>query len=327
MLPANHLLSFRLLTQLRMQNDHLSRAALDTRAEMVEFMSVRKLLSSEIGQHDEEVSMELLEAFVPFSGYYTQAYEVVEALHAYRVKRVAIVKQFLSHARAGKIPWLESVIVQDSDQLVQEVTAWQDRLEHWWDSVSEKLEMLKIKKTSLEEAVVSLKLLHTTVAMQIDTVYPELSVTGQTTLPYISSLPPWAREVLGPLIEYILSTLAFLVQFFLHPIWVILPRPIQIVLWFLALLIMGILGTILTSLVWVWWTGYQFGQYLSHFILFRALSTGVGLVLGFFSNIFRAHWKFFFMITFLSIFWYVTTPEDDDIDPFDVLISSSFHEL
>lgn len=136
-------------------------------------------------------------------------------------------------------------------------------------------------------------------------------MTGQTTLPYISSLPPWAREVLGPFLEYTLELIGALIRWFLYPIWRLLPGPLRYALVFVFIILMGIIMFILQGIKWLWNTGYAVGEYLSGYRILRGGVLFSILVLDSIVDVYKHHWRFILASTCLVAFWYLTTPEDN----------------
>lgn len=120
------------MQQLRTQNAHLDRVASEAKAEITEFIRVRKLLSSELGLGEENIPADVLEAFEPLTGYHGHSHELAEALHAHRIRCLRIARQFLSAARAGKISWLHPLNMQDPNALVGSATVHLSHLETYW---------------------------------------------------------------------------------------------------------------------------------------------------------------------------------------------------
>lgn len=139
-------------------------------------------------------------------------------------------------------------------------------------------------------------------------------MTGQTTLPYISNLPPWAREVLGPFLEYTLELIGVIIRWFLYPFWRLLPGPLRYLLAFVFIVIMGSVMFIYQAMKWLWNTGYAFGEYLSRYRLFRGGVLFSIFALNHVVNAYKHHWRSILASTCLVAFWYFTTPEDE-VDP------------
>jgi hypothetical protein len=140
----------------------------------------------------------------------------------------------------------------------------------------------------------------------------QLSVTGQTTLPYISGLPPWAGEVLGPFIEYTLEFLGFTIRWLLYPIWRILPRWIQVAIAFAAVVVLSLILMLISLLRKYWNLSFSVGEYLSRFVIFRYTVLTLIFLLSKFISTTREHWRTVAISISLAVFWYITTPQDLD---------------
>lgn len=77
---------------------------------------------------------------------------------------------------------------------------------------------------------------------------------------------------------------------------------------------MGSLMFIYQAMKWLWNTGYAFGEYLSHYRIFRGGVLFSIFVLNHAINVYKHNWRFILASTCLIAFWYLTTPEDD-LDP------------
>lgn len=145
----------------------------------------------------------------------------------------------------------------------------------------------------------------------------QLSVSSQTPLPYISTLPPWAREVLGPFIEYTLELVGILIRWFLYPIWRLLPRWLRVIVAFVGVIIGSLLVLIITGLYKYWMYSFAFGHYLSRYRVFRSGVLFSIFLLNSAIDLYRRHWKVILVSISLVSFWYLTTPQDLEYHDFD----------
>ena len=148
----------------------------------------------------------------------------------------------------------------------------------------------------------------------------QLSASSQTTLPYISTLPPWAREVLGPFIEYTLEFIGFIIRWFLYPIWRLLPRWLQVIVGFIGVIIGSFLLLVITLLYKYWMYSFAFGHYLSRYRLFRSGVLFSIFLLNSAIDVYKRHWGTILVSISLISFWYLTTPQDLDSQDLDYLL-------
>jgi hypothetical protein len=143
----------------------------------------------------------------------------------------------------------------------------------------------------------------------------QLSGTGRTSIPYISTLPPWAREVLGPVLEYIFELIGVLIRWLLYPTWRLLPRPFQVILAFFGVLLGSVIILVVTLLHKYWMWSVAFGRFLSRYTVFSGPVRFVIFVINRSIDVFKKHWELILISMSLATFWYVTTPEDLDDTP------------
>ena len=148
----------------------------------------------------------------------------------------------------------------------------------------------------------------------------QLSVSGQSTLPYISSLPPWAREVLGPFIEYTLELVGILIRWFLYPIWRLFPHWLRVIVAFVGVVIGSLLVLVITLLYKYWMYSFAFGRYLSRYRAFRSAVLFSIFLLNFAVDVYKRHWRVIFVSISLISFWYLTTPQDLESQDLDLLL-------
>lgn len=160
-------------------------------------------------------------------------------------------------------------------------------------------------------------------SMKIDTTYPELrqnadlarrlAFTGVSAIPYISSLPPWAREVLGPFLEYTLEFVGVIIRLLLYPLWRLLPSSLQTTISFIVMkLFLPVLNQLFGFIAWYWRWSVASGEYLSQFRVVRGSVLGVLFSLRTMGKTLERHWKVVVVCLSLACFWYLTTPEDLD---------------
>lgn len=165
------------------------------------------------------------------------------------------------------------------------------------------------------------------VTAEVECAYPELvrnvdlarqlSVTSQTSLPYISTLPPWAREVLGPVIEYTLELIGILIRWFLYPLWRLLPSWLR---WLFAVIavLFGSLLVLVVTLLWKYWlVSVAFGRWLARWTAVAVCVRGVMWVVGGVGEGMRKHWRLLVTSGALVLFWWWTTPDGFDEDDGD----------
>lgn len=174
-LPSNILRS--ILHQLRVQNAHLDRASSELRAQITEFMRVRKLLASELDPSEEYITSDLIEAFEPLRGDYSHGYQSAEALNSHRILRLRVVRRFIVEAQKAQVPWLRPLSMPDPKQMIDAARARVYRLSTTWSYVHRKLETLGSVQDALTSRMAKLNKKFDGTAVQIDTAYPEVCIS------------------------------------------------------------------------------------------------------------------------------------------------------
>jgi hypothetical protein len=172
---TNHVLHS-VLHQLRVQNAQLDRASSELRAQITEFMRIRKLLTSELGTSEEFTTSDLIEAFEPLRPDHSHSYQRAEALDSHRILCRRAVRRFVTDAQKARVPWLRPLDMPDSRQTINAARAEVDRLSATWLHVQHKLEALGSTQDTLTERMANLNKKFDQTAGQIDTAYPEVYI-------------------------------------------------------------------------------------------------------------------------------------------------------
>lgn len=165
-----------MLHQLRVQNAQLDRVGFEARTEIIEFIRVRKLVSSELGLDVEDIPTEIAEVLEPLSEDHIRGYDLAEALHAHRIRSLRVMRRFLSAAKAGKVSWLHPLDTQDPKDIIESASADVSRLEASWTRVQQNLAELRTTGALLQNLMANINKQYEEVAFQIDTAYPEVSI-------------------------------------------------------------------------------------------------------------------------------------------------------
>lgn len=165
-----------ILHQLRVQNAQLDRASSELRAQITEFMRIRKLLTSELGTSEEFTTSDLIEAFEPLRADTGHGYQRAEALDSHRILCRRAVRRFVLEARKAHVPWLRLLEMPDPRRTIDAAGAKVDRLSATWLYVQHKLEALGSTQDTLTDHMKKLNEKFDQTAVQIDTAFPEVYI-------------------------------------------------------------------------------------------------------------------------------------------------------
>ena len=174
-----------ILHQLRVQNAHLDRANSELRAQITEFLRVRKVALLKNDCSEECITSIFIEAFEPLRGEYNHGYQSAEALNSHRLLCLRAVRRFIMEAREAQVPWLRPLNIPDPKQTIVAAKLDVDRLSTAWSHVQRKLEALGSVQDTLTSRMAKLNKNFEQAAVQIDTAYPEVRIVMEKKRPAI----------------------------------------------------------------------------------------------------------------------------------------------
>lgn len=260
-------------------------------------------------------------------------YRMAEALHTHHVRSTLLARRYIARSRRSSSflhrptspprgsadPVSFAFSVPDTEDIVSRAREYVDALEQEWKSVRSTIEVLAGSVKSLSQDVTALNELAQQVGAQVESSYPELmrnidlarqlSATSQTSLPYISTLPPWAREILGPFIEYTLELIGMAIRWILYPLWQLLPSPLKWLLGFITIVLGSTLILAASAFLKFLRMSVAFGVWLSTWSWIRAATLGVSWVITRTASLARTHWVLALAVMLTGIVW-LTGPTD-----------------
>ncbi|KAF8316208.1 uncharacterized protein EI90DRAFT_3086982 [Cantharellus anzutake] len=314
-----------LIQRLHLQDHNITTITSMALTQVATYVQLKMLMDSTLGGESDDVISDLLHAFAPIpdssprEGASTKGTWLDVDMRHYRREESLTHLQKFFESSPTQPPWSHPPPIHEPAASVMTMLQATAGLEEYWTSVAKELEELRLLQAKVTESMGRVLPYCEAAAMRIDTAYPELgrnidlarqlSASGQSTLPYISSLPPWAREMLAPVIEYTLELVGFIIRWLLYPIWRVLPRWVRVALTFIAVITLSVVA-IMFSLTGKYWSlSYSLGLWLSNFALFRYPVLVCIVIFRAFVSFLRRHWKNAAFVSSLVIFWYITTPQ------------------